>query len=231
MISVYIPTPFRSFVGNRTSVEVEGSDVAEVISNLDARFPGFRNLCYDSRGAIPTHINIYVNNTEINALEGEQTKLASGDQVAVIPALAGGALFRRQCAARAGISRRLARGELPFARNAQLRLCTKAGIGQARGIQARQPFFVDGPTLLLAIHRVRAAHVRPLVPIDAQPVQVGEQGAHEILVGARLVGILDTQYESPAGLARGQVVQQRGAGVPEVQEPGRAGGETCNQRL
>lgn len=91
MISVYIPTPFRSFVGNRTNVEVEGSDVAEVIRNLDSRFPGFRNLCYDSRGAIPTHINIYVNNTEISALDGEQTRLATGDQVAVIPALAGGA--------------------------------------------------------------------------------------------------------------------------------------------
>jgi adenylyltransferase/sulfurtransferase len=91
MISVYIPTPFRSFVGNRTNVVVEGSDVAEVIQNLDARFPGFRNLCYDSKGSIPTHINIYVNNTEISALDGEQTRLSSGDQVAVIPALAGGA--------------------------------------------------------------------------------------------------------------------------------------------
>ncbi len=91
MISVYIPTPFRSFVGNRTNVEVEGNDVAEVIQNLDSRFPGFRNLCYDSKGTIPTHINIYVNNTEISALDGQQTKLATGDQVAVIPALAGGA--------------------------------------------------------------------------------------------------------------------------------------------
>jgi adenylyltransferase/sulfurtransferase len=91
MISVYIPTPFRSFVGNRTNVEVEGEDVAEVIQNLDTRFPGFRNLCYDSRGTIPTHINIYVNNTEIGALNGEQTRLSTGDQVAVIPALAGGA--------------------------------------------------------------------------------------------------------------------------------------------
>jgi molybdopterin/thiamine biosynthesis adenylyltransferase/molybdopterin converting factor small subunit len=91
MINVYIPTPFRSFVGNRTSVEIEGSDVAEVIKNLDTRFPGFRDLCYDARGDIPRHINIYVNNTEIGALDGQGTKLASGDQVAVIPALAGGA--------------------------------------------------------------------------------------------------------------------------------------------
>src|SRR3954447_3279933 len=91
MVNVYIPTPFRGYVGNRTSVEVEATDVTEVIDNLELRFPGFRNLCYDSAGAIPRHINIYVNNTEISALDGAQTKVADGDQVAVIPALAGGA--------------------------------------------------------------------------------------------------------------------------------------------
>jgi len=91
MISVYIPTPFRSFVGNRTSVEVEGANVGEVLANVDARFPGFRNLCYNGEGAIPAHINIYVNNQEIATLEGESTAVSDGDQVAVIPALAGGA--------------------------------------------------------------------------------------------------------------------------------------------
>jgi molybdopterin/thiamine biosynthesis adenylyltransferase/molybdopterin converting factor small subunit len=91
MISVYIPTPFRSFVGNRTNVEVEGQNVAEVIAKLDERFPGFRNLCYNSQGAIPAHINIYVNNTEISTLDGQETRVADGDQIAVIPALAGGA--------------------------------------------------------------------------------------------------------------------------------------------
>jgi adenylyltransferase/sulfurtransferase len=91
MVNVYIPTPFRGFVGNRTNVEVEGNNVAEVLANVDARFPGFRNLCYDSQGSIPRHINIYVNNKEISSLEGEATSVAEGDQVAVIPALAGGA--------------------------------------------------------------------------------------------------------------------------------------------
>jgi adenylyltransferase/sulfurtransferase len=91
MISVYIPTPFRSFVGNRSSVEVEGASVGEVLANVDARFPGFRNLCYNGEGAIPAHINIYVNNQEITTLKGEATAVSDGDQVAVIPALAGGA--------------------------------------------------------------------------------------------------------------------------------------------
>jgi adenylyltransferase/sulfurtransferase len=91
MISVYIPTPFRSFVGNRSSVEVEGANVGEVLANVDARFPGFRNLCYNGEGSIPAHINIYVNNQEIASLAGESTAVSDGDQVAVIPALAGGA--------------------------------------------------------------------------------------------------------------------------------------------
>ena len=91
MVNVYIPTPFRGYVGNRTNVEVDASDVAGVLDGLEARFPGFRNLCSDANGAIPRHINIYVNNTEISALDGAQTKVSAGDQVAVIPALAGGA--------------------------------------------------------------------------------------------------------------------------------------------
>ena len=91
MVSVYIPTPFRGYVGNRTNVEVEASNVAGVIDTLEQRYPGFRDLCCDATGAIPAHINIYVNNVEITTLNGPATELNEGDQVAVIPALAGGA--------------------------------------------------------------------------------------------------------------------------------------------
>jgi adenylyltransferase/sulfurtransferase len=92
MVNVYIPTPFRSFVGNRSSVAAKGSDITEVLADLDAQFPGFRNLCSDESGNIPAHINVYVNNKEISTLEGISTRLNDGDQVAVIPALAGGAV-------------------------------------------------------------------------------------------------------------------------------------------
>ena len=91
MANVYIPTPFRSYTGNRTNVKVEGKDVSELLSNLDARFPGFKDLCSDVNGEIPRHINIYVNNKEIGSLNGAQTQLEDADEVAVIPALAGGA--------------------------------------------------------------------------------------------------------------------------------------------
>jgi molybdopterin/thiamine biosynthesis adenylyltransferase/molybdopterin converting factor small subunit len=90
-ISVYIPSPFRWLTQNREHISVDGQNVAEVLNAVNTRYPGFDNLVYDSEGTIPAHINIYVNNREIHELGGTDTPVADGDQVAVIPALAGGA--------------------------------------------------------------------------------------------------------------------------------------------
>jgi molybdopterin/thiamine biosynthesis adenylyltransferase/molybdopterin converting factor small subunit len=90
-VRVYIPTPFRGMTGNRAEVSVEAGTVAELLDNLDHQFPGVHDLIYNSEHEIPVHINIYVNNQEISALNGDQTALAEGDQVAIIPAIAGGA--------------------------------------------------------------------------------------------------------------------------------------------
>ena len=89
-VTVYIPTPFRRMTGNRPYVEVEGATIAELLDNLDRRFPGVHDLIYSNQHQIPAHINIYVNNQEIASLKGDQTPLAEGDQVAIIPAIAGG---------------------------------------------------------------------------------------------------------------------------------------------
>ncbi len=90
-VSVYIPTPFRHLVGNRASVNAQGATVHEVLGDLDAQFPGFRAQLLDPSGRLANHINVYVNQVEIENLQGEETPLANGDEVAVIPALAGGA--------------------------------------------------------------------------------------------------------------------------------------------
>jgi molybdopterin/thiamine biosynthesis adenylyltransferase/molybdopterin converting factor small subunit len=90
MVTVYIPTPFRSMTGNQASVSVEGSTIAEVLDNLDHKFPGVHDLIYSAEHQIPRHINIYVNNQEIESLDGDKTTLSDGDQVAIIPAIAGG---------------------------------------------------------------------------------------------------------------------------------------------
>jgi molybdopterin/thiamine biosynthesis adenylyltransferase/molybdopterin converting factor small subunit len=89
-VSVYIPTPFRRLTGNRTAVEASGATVAEVIADLDTRFPGLRAQITDGAGEVPAHINIYVNNREISALQGTHTPLRDGDELALIPAIAGG---------------------------------------------------------------------------------------------------------------------------------------------
>jgi len=90
-VNVYIPTPFRKLTANRQHVEAEGADVAEVLADLDRRYPGFRAAVFGKGEEVPAHINIYVNKQEIGSLEGVRTKVAEGDEVAVIPALAGGA--------------------------------------------------------------------------------------------------------------------------------------------
>jgi adenylyltransferase/sulfurtransferase len=90
-VNVYIPTPFRHLVGNRANVKAQGETVREVLSDLDQQFPGFNDQLLDASGRLARHINVYVNQVEIENLQGEATPVGSGDEVAVIPALAGGA--------------------------------------------------------------------------------------------------------------------------------------------
>ena len=90
-VNVYVPTPFRHLVGNRVRVRAAGGNLREVMDDLDAQFPGFAAQMRDGSGEIATHIGVYVNQIEVEALDGEATALAAGDEVAFIPALAGGA--------------------------------------------------------------------------------------------------------------------------------------------
>ncbi len=90
-VSVYVPSPWRRLTANHDYVSVEGDNVAQVLDAMNVRYPGFDMLVYDGEGRVPRHINIYVNSREIDELEGIETPLVDGDQVAVIPALAGGA--------------------------------------------------------------------------------------------------------------------------------------------
>ncbi len=89
-VSVYIPTPFRKLTGNRQQVEAEAGTVAQVLANVDRQYPGFHQLVFGSGSEVPAHINIYVNKQEISSLDGIETRVNDGDEVAVIPAMAGG---------------------------------------------------------------------------------------------------------------------------------------------
>ena len=89
-INVYIPSPFRHLTDEAEHVAVEGSTISEVLDALEASYPGFGELVYDQDRQVPRHINIYVNDQEIHGLNGTDTPVSDGDQVSVIPALAGG---------------------------------------------------------------------------------------------------------------------------------------------
>ncbi len=91
-VTVYIPTPYRKFTNNIARVEVPEGDLLALVRDLEARYPGLRERILGADGSIPRHLNIYVNDQPIEDLQGIQTRLRDGDQVAVIPAMVGGTL-------------------------------------------------------------------------------------------------------------------------------------------
>jgi molybdopterin converting factor small subunit len=88
---VYIPTPFRRATANAAKVDVDAADVKELLDALEGRFEGLRGLIRDATGQVHHHVNLYVNGEEIGALQGPATPLKDGDEISIIPALAGGA--------------------------------------------------------------------------------------------------------------------------------------------
>lgn len=89
-VMVYIPTPFRRFAGNQTYLRAEGKTVGEVLDSLGQSYPSLKQMIYDDSDEIPGHINVYINSQEIHSLQGKQTPVKDGDEMAVIPAIAGG---------------------------------------------------------------------------------------------------------------------------------------------
>lgn len=90
-VSVYIPTPFRRATANQARVELEASDVKALLDALESRYEGLRGLVRNEAGEVHHHVNVYVNGDEIGRLKGQATALRAGDEVSIVPALAGGA--------------------------------------------------------------------------------------------------------------------------------------------
>ena len=89
-VTVYIPAPFRRLTGNRSYLEGHGQTVAELLEDLRTRYPALGDMLQNEAGELPSHIQIYVNNQEMHSLQGKATLLNDGDEVAIIPAIAGG---------------------------------------------------------------------------------------------------------------------------------------------
>ncbi len=91
MIRVRVPTPLRPMTGGKSEIEMEGNTIAQLIENLGAAHPGLKERLYDEKGEVRRFINIYVNEEDIRFLTGTDTPLKDGDEVSIIPAIAGGA--------------------------------------------------------------------------------------------------------------------------------------------
>jgi molybdopterin synthase sulfur carrier subunit len=89
-VQVYIPTPFRRATRNADRVAVEAPDVKGLLDELEDQFGALKGLVRNDQGEVHHHVNIYVNNEAIEALQGLDTTLKDGDEVSIIPALAGG---------------------------------------------------------------------------------------------------------------------------------------------
>ena len=90
-VEVKIPTVLRAQVDGNASVSVDGANVGEVFEALVARFPGLRGNLLGDDGGMHKFVNVFVNDDDIRYLDRLDTKLSDGDEIAILPAVAGGA--------------------------------------------------------------------------------------------------------------------------------------------
>jgi molybdopterin converting factor small subunit len=89
-VQVLIPTPLQVHTNNQASVTVEASSVGELVNTLEETFPGVRGRLRDETGKLRRFLNFYVNSEDIRFLDNEATPLTAGDEVSIVPAVAGG---------------------------------------------------------------------------------------------------------------------------------------------
>jgi len=89
-VSVRIPTPLRKLTGGADEVSIDGANVGEIIENLEAAHPGLKERLCDDAGEIRRFVNVYVNDEDVRFLKGRATALKEGDEVSIVPAIAGG---------------------------------------------------------------------------------------------------------------------------------------------
>ena len=89
-LKVRIPSPLRALTGGKGEVDGKGTNIQELIENLERTFPGLKTRLCDDTGDLRRFVNIYVNEEDIRFLKGRDTMLKEGDVVSIVPAIAGG---------------------------------------------------------------------------------------------------------------------------------------------
>jgi len=89
-IPVRIPTPLRKLTGNLEIVDAEGATIGEILNSLETSYPGLKERICDEENNIRRFVNVFLNDEDIRFLQESQTPVKSGDEVSIVPAIAGG---------------------------------------------------------------------------------------------------------------------------------------------
>ena len=89
-VQVLIPTPLRTYTGGEAKMPASGATVGEVIADLNARYPGIQDRICEPDGEIRRFVNVFLNGQNVRKLGGADTGVKDGDEIGVIPAMAGG---------------------------------------------------------------------------------------------------------------------------------------------
>jgi len=89
-VRIRIPTPLRRFTGGAEEVSVSGTTVGAAVEDLEQKHPGIKERLCDESGRVRRFVNLYVNGDDIRFLNSLDTPIKEGDEVAIVPAIAGG---------------------------------------------------------------------------------------------------------------------------------------------
>ena len=90
MPTIRIPTPLRKLTNNQEEVTASGATLGAILDELNAAYPGLGERILDEQGAIRRFVNIFVNDEDIRFLEEKATVVKDGDEISIVPAIAGG---------------------------------------------------------------------------------------------------------------------------------------------
>lgn len=90
MPKIHIPTPLRQYVGKQPAIEINASTVGEALSGLVSQHPDLRRHLYTEEGKLRAFVNVYVNDEDVRYMQKEATAVSEGDQISIVPSIAGG---------------------------------------------------------------------------------------------------------------------------------------------
>jgi molybdopterin converting factor small subunit len=89
-VEIRLPTLLRAAADGAASVQADGATVGEVFANLVGTYPGLKGQLIDDSGSLHKFVNVYLNDDDIRYLDQLDTKIAEGDEISILPAVAGG---------------------------------------------------------------------------------------------------------------------------------------------